>query len=544
MKKAFGLVIVLLAVGGLGRGRETRTILIFPFENQSARPDLGWISESFAEILAARLAAPDRYVVEREERNEALEQLEISPWAPLMLASKYQVAQMLGVDWAVMGSFTVEGQRLRARAQLLEVRQKRLEPALEASGALAELVDLQTRLAWRMLALHDPGFTAGTEEDFRRRFPEVRLDAFENYVRGVLAPDEDSRFRFFREADRLNPADHRAAFELGRYYFGAKDYANSVPWLLKLSEKDRGYREALFLLGVSYFFLGKEAEAEKAFASLAPLTPLNEVSNNLGVMEARRGQYAAALAHFERAYQGDPGDFDYSLNLGVCLWHLERYAEAARYLEEAVRSNDEDPAAHALLAAVLGKLGNLEGQRHEMEWLAEREGSPVPQVTEDILPQARLKKNYEGRGFELLSLAVSNQIEENVAGDSPAEHGQVHLARGKALLTESRLAEAERELTEAIALLPRDSGAHLALAEVYEDEGRHVEAVRELDASLELKDSVSAHLWLARAYLSLEQPEAARAQSQAALRLDPGNAYAAQVMDQIRSRTAAPGKTP
>ena len=547
MRRSLGPLILLMLLFGAGAGRgvcETRIILVFPFENQSARPDLGWISESFAEILSSCLASASNHALGREERNAALAQLDIPPLAPLMLASKYKVAEILGVDWAVIGSFTVEGWRLAARAQVLDMRGRKLGPALEVTGELPELIDLQIRLAWRLLAAHDPGFTVSTEEDFRRPFPEVRLDAFENYIRGVVASDDERCVRFWREADRLSPADHRAAFELGHYYFERKDYASSEPWLEKIVEGDRDHLEALFLLGVDDFFLGKEAESEKAFAALEQRIALNEVWNNLGVMETRRGQYAEALDHFERAYRGDPSDYDFCLNLGVCLWYLKRYDEAATRLGEAALENDEDPAPHALLAVVFGRLGNLDGQRRELQWLGNHGGSSMANVTEEILPQARLKKNYEGRGFQLLSLAVSNALEERFAGGPPERHGAVHLARGKALLADGRLAEAEGELGEAVSLLRADSEAHLALAQVYENEGRHVQAVRELDASLKLKESVSAHLWLARAYLSLDRPEAARAQSQAALQLDPGNSYATQMIDQVRTRTSAPEKSP
>ena len=45
----------------------------------------------------------------------------------------------------------------------------------------------------------------------------------------------------------------------------------------------------------------------------------DEVSNNLGVLEARRGRYDEALANFERAYQSDPSDADFCFNRGVAL---------------------------------------------------------------------------------------------------------------------------------------------------------------------------------------------------------------------------------
>jgi len=37
------------------------------------------------------------------------------------------------------------------------------------------------------------------------------------------------------------------------------------------------------------------------------------------VMQARSKHYGDALASFERAYQSDPKDLDFSFNLGACL---------------------------------------------------------------------------------------------------------------------------------------------------------------------------------------------------------------------------------
>ena len=544
MKKALGLLILLLGAGDLRGASAARTILVLAFENQSARPDLNWISESFAETLSARLSAPDRFLLSRAERNAAYEQLGIPPGTPLTLASVYKVAETLGVDWALKGSFTVEGQRLMARAQLLDVHRLHLAPALEATGELADLVDLQTRLAWRLLATQEPGFTVGKEEDFGRLFPEVRLDAFENYVRGLLATDAESRVRFLREADRLNPADHRAALELGRYYFEQKDYENSARWLRKLDAKDANYLESLFFLGVDEFFLGHEAAAERAFAGLSRQIPLNEVWNNLGFMQARRGRYEEAAASFARAYQGDPTDPVFCFNLGACLSLLKRYQDAARYLEEAVRLAADDPEAHTLLAGALGNLGNAEGEEREFRWLAEHEGNSVGEAGPDLLAHLRLEKNYDGRAYRLLSLAVRNALEKSLEGEPAERHGAVHLARGREFLAQGRLNEAEHELLETASLLPRDGEAHLALAQVYQAEGRPRDAATELETSLRLKESVAAHLALARVNLALEQPQAAREQVRAVLNLEPDNREARELLEQISKSAPAAGKKP
>ncbi len=546
MRRTVGLLFLLLLsypwqlFGSSG----VRSLLVFPFENLSPRADLNWISESFAQVLSSRLPQPDNYVLDRDERNAAYTQLGMPMDVPLTLASEFRVAETLGVDWAILGNFDVVDNRLVAHAQLLNVKLLRLSQPLEVSGDLTELVDLQTRLAWRLLATHDPGFTVGNEEDFLRRFHDIRLDAFENYIRGLLATDEKSRLHFFTESERLDPSDHRTAFALGRFYFEQKDYANSATWLGKMAESDSDYNESLFLRAVDEFFLGREQAAEKEFETLAKVLPLDEVSNNLGVLEARRGRYDEALTNFERAYQSDPSDVDFGFNRGVALWYEKRYQAAAESLQAALQANPEDSEAHTLLAVVFGKLGDTAAQRAEWDWLAEHEVGAAADQSGDVLPMPRLKKNYDGRAFRLLELTLYNAMEQHLASAPPQAHIDAHLAQGMKFLAENRFGEAERELAEVVALSPDDSQAHILLGQALEAEGKHQEAAGELQTSLKLRDTAEAHLSLAHIYLSLNQPELARVQGQAALNLDPGNPQVEQFLQQIHAETPAARKTP
>jgi tetratricopeptide (TPR) repeat protein len=400
------VLFLLLGAGNLRAACAAHTVLVYPFENQSARSDLQWISESFADVVSSRLSGPDRTIISWRERNSALDQRGIPLGTSLTLASKFKLAESLGADWAVVGGFDVDGDRLIAHAQLLDVSRLKLFPPLETSGTLTDLVDLQTRLAWRLLATYDPGFTVGTEENFRRRFPEIRLDAFENYIRGILSADGDTKVRFLREADRLNPSDRRAALELGRYYCEEKDYVNSARWARKLDARDPGYNQALFLLGVDEFFMERYATAEKAFAELAGRIPLDEVRNNLGVLRTRRGRFSDALSDFQAAYQDDPSDADYCFNLAACLFSLNRLEESSRYLEAAIRLDSDDTEVHSLLATVAGKLGRRDVEQRELEWLQSQEENASAAEAESVKPNFRFKGTYDPRGFRRLTLAA------------------------------------------------------------------------------------------------------------------------------------------
>ena len=544
MRKALGFLSLLLMPWGTAAPYEVHTVLVFPFENQSRRADLNWISESFAETLSSRLSGPGYYPLGREERNAAYEQLSLPSDTPLTIASEYKVAQILGVDWAILGDFNVQGERLTASARLLNLRQMKLSPPIAASGELTELVDLQTRLAWRLVASYDPNFVVGAEEDFSRKFPPMRLDAFENYIRGILATNQAARIHFFLEADRLNPADHRAALALGREYFNQKDYASSAKWLRKVTEKNPHYLESLFLLGVDEFFLGHYDSSEKAFESISQEIPLNEVINNKGVLEARKDRYREALDDFERAYKGDPTNADFCFNRGVALWNLRRYEGAAGSLNEAVRLNGEDSEAHTFLAVVLGKLGDSARERRQLDWLARHEGGSQLALSSDVLPQPRLEKNFDARAFRLLSLTVHNAQEERMASLPPSEHAAVHVSRGKMLVSEGRLSEAERELSEAASLTPGDSAVHLSLAQILQAEGKHQEAVGEFEIALKLQDNLAGRLGLAQVYISLGQLAQARQQAEAASRIDPGDREAQELLRQMASHEPVAKKEP
>ena len=188
-------------------------------------------------------------------------------------------------------------------------------------------------------------------------------------------------------------------------------------------------------------------------------------------------------------------------------------------------------------------MGDTVGQQRELAWLAEHEGGEWGDL-EGVKPVLRLKKTFDGRTFRLLALAIDNALDEKLEGQPVAARAQVRLERGKEFLARGRLREAESELTEAVSLLPRDHEARLALGRLYEADGRNQEAERELQTALGIEDTVEAHLGLARIYLVLDKPGAARVQSQAALGLNAGNREAQRLLRQIEHHKLTPRTNP
>jgi hypothetical protein len=114
-------------------------------------------------------------------------------------------------------------------------------------GALEDLGALQVHLGWQVLQSVSPK-TAPSEQDFVRVRPAVRLDAVESYVRGLLSTTPEQRHRFFTQAARLDPHYSQPCFQLGKTYWGKKDYKVASSWFERVQRSDPHYLEAQYYL--------------------------------------------------------------------------------------------------------------------------------------------------------------------------------------------------------------------------------------------------------------------------------------------------------
>ena len=168
---------------------------------------------------------------------------------------------------------------------------------MQGSGALSNLIDVQTVLAWELLE-QMPAPPSMTREQFLKASAPIRLDAFEDYIRGIMAADHQQKVRYFRNALKLNPNYTPAMMQLGKTYYDNHEYESASLWFSRIPKDDPAAGEAIFLLGMSEFYRGSFEKAFAAFNLLSTRLPLTEVYNNMGVVEARRGHHAAAVEYF------------------------------------------------------------------------------------------------------------------------------------------------------------------------------------------------------------------------------------------------------
>ena len=125
--------------------------MVMPFENRSKAAGADWLSEACSEVLVQRMAFGRVYVVGRNERVYSFDHAGVPVSVKPSRATIFRVAEQMGADFVVLGSYDVSGDAFQVSAQLLEVKNPRLRPEVKRSGQLADFVTLQTSLAWTLL---------------------------------------------------------------------------------------------------------------------------------------------------------------------------------------------------------------------------------------------------------------------------------------------------------------------------------------------------------------------------------------------------------
>ena len=194
---------------------QSGVFLVFPFENAGASPRLDWIGEGLEELTIQKLSAAGQQVFSHEGRLDEMDRAGLPPNAKLSRATMLHVAQDLDADYVVFGNFTSDGTSLTVNARVLRVNPVALLPAVRETGALDSMMNLYTRLTWRLLTMVDRNFPLN-QADFSKLQRVLYLGAFEHYIRGLLANEDETRIRDLKEAARLEPNWPDPAFSLGQ----------------------------------------------------------------------------------------------------------------------------------------------------------------------------------------------------------------------------------------------------------------------------------------------------------------------------------------
>ena len=533
------------ARGSASEASQQGIYLVFPFENAGASPRLDWLGEGLEELTIQRLSAAGQQVYSHTGRTGELDRSGLPPTAKLSRASMLRIAQSMDADFVIFGRFTSDGQTLMVEAQILRVSPTRLLPAIRETGPLDSLMDMHVRLLWRLLSANDHAYPR-TLEEFSKAQRPLRLDAFEHYVRGLLASEDDPRLRELREAARLEPEWPDPDFAIGDAYYARRDCDSSLIWFAKVPKTHDRYVEAVFATGVCRLLMNQPEKAEEVFLSLQGAlrnnlvsgADLPEILNNLALARARQNNTAAAVADLRRAAELDPDEDDYPFNLGLLALGTNDFAGAAGYFREASGREPDKAENRALMILALEKAGKKAEADQERDTAAETFGpDALPVVRLDAkkdtllhLERVRAEMDTTALRLEIVSAGDTANAAAAAVADTPA----AHLRRGRQELSAGRVDAAENEFRVALAADPGSASAHNGLAEVYRRRGKLDDSAKELQASLEIRDSAAVRTTLARIYLEQKKLDFARTELERALKLAPKYPDAKELLEHLQ----------
>ena len=501
-------------------------ILVMPFDNVKREPSIFWLGEASAVLLADDLAAAGAPAIDRDERREAFDRLQVPPTAILTDATVIRIGQLVGASEVITGTLQLEGDTLVVRARGLTLESGRISHDVTERGPISDLFGTFERAARRLAPAERPA----------RVTPHPPLPAFENYIKGLLAETPATATAFLSAALAALPTFDRARLALWDVFTELSDHAQALAAVQPVSPDSPWSRRARFLAGLSHLSLNRHDDAFAAFKSLADGQATAAAFNNLGVVQIRRGatpQTGQPAYYFNRASEIDPNDADYFFNLGYAYW-LARDAQATIYwLREAVRRAPADGDAHYVLGAALSANGSTVEAARERdlarhlsstygEWEQRPAGDSVPKGLE------RIKGGVE--------LPPSRQIEAALTGNGQRDQRELarfYFDRGLRLFQQERDREALAELNRAIFLSPYEADAHLLVGRIHLRNNREREAIDAFKISLWSAESPAGHIALGEAYLQAKDAAAARTEADRALTLDPSSADARQLLGRI-----------
>jgi len=497
-------------VGGAGGGG--RILLVLPFDNRTGQPSLEWIREAAPELLGSRLASAGFAPMSRPDRLYALDHLGLPQGFQPSRASSLKLAQTLDADSIVVGSYLTDGTNIVAEARLVDVPHLRMSDPVTARGEMREMIAVFDSLAWQLTKQLDPGFS-GSEETFVAAGKGLRLDAFEQYIRGISEPDQQERLRHLKQAVLLSPDYGQAWMALGREDYLGQQYEAAAAAFSKVGRSDPDALEAGFYRGLTLLFSGNYPKAEESFGGVAQILPLASVVNNQAVAVSRRGRDGIAL--FRQAVATDTNAADFHFNLAVSLKRHGNVPEALTELAQCLRLHPNDSEAQSLQDAWKAPASATEGKPDPLE---------------------RISRNFDAVAFHQAAQMVEQVEATRLAALSPQERAQKLSAQGKDYLSRGLLLEAERLFLAALTADSRVAAAHAGLAEVRERTGDAGAARAEARVSLERMPSTDAYLVLARLDLATGRMDQAAYEIAEALKIDPINKVTLELKRQFEAK--------
>lgn len=243
--------------------------------------------------------------------------------------------------------------------------------------------------------------------------------------------------------------------------------------------------DAKFLLGYVLFRQNQPAESLAIYSAAAALQrPQPDDFKIVGLDYVLLNDYPEAMKWLERSVRENPADAEAVYYLGRAYYNQNWFDKAISAFQQAIKLNARYAKAHnnlGLALAAQNKLDLAELSYRQAIRIGEEDArkseQPYINLAELLIDHTRVAE-----ALDLLDTAL--QIDP--------KSDKVQQLRGRALLNQDRLPDAEAAFRAALALKPDSGALHYQLGRVLKRLGRNQEATREFERSKALLGTRSA----------------------------------------------------
>jgi tetratricopeptide (TPR) repeat protein len=306
-----------------------------------------------------------------------------------------QVGRDLGVRYVVEGSVRRVGERVRITAQLVETETGSHIWSNKVDGAVADLFDLQDRMAAEVASAIQPSIRRAEIERARKKRPET-LAAYDMVMRALPhlwahSPEDNAEaISMLERALTLDP-DYGLAAGLAAWAHGQQVVYN---WSTDFQDERRRAAKlietavrtvgddptALTALASALMMLGLDVPQASAFAQRALQLDPNHAWAWMrhGWGQIYLGTPDEALKSFERSIRLSPMDpFEFNIHVGIGLAHFAagRPQEAVSWSRRALSERPGITWPYRDLAVYLADHGDLAGAKDALAQFTRRHPS-------------------------------------------------------------------------------------------------------------------------------------------------------------------------
>ena len=290
--------------------------------------------------------------------------------------------------------------------------------------------------------------------------------------------------------DRKAPAGELAAAfgEMGKLFTAAEYYDAADVCLRNAQRLDPGDMRWPYFLGHVYRYRNDPAKAASFFEQALARAPADVPSLVwLAEMNLARDRPDAAEEPLKKAQSSNPSSGAVLYGLGRVALAKRDYAEAARYLENALTMRPEATRLHYPLALAYRGLGNREKAEEHLRLRGEVELPPDDPLLGELTALLQNAAAFEARGSQALGARQWPEAAANLkkAVELAPGNAFTRLNLGTALYMQGDADAALEQYREAVRLSPTLARAHFAIGVLMESRGQDGEAIKSFEAAID-----------------------------------------------------------